>query len=59
MVSPLRIATLTVLAMLAFVGNSLLCRMALQATQVDAASFTSVRLIAGAFMRVTSCARFQ
>lgn len=45
---PLRIATLTVLAMLAFASNSLLCRIALRDTAIDAASFTSVRLISGA-----------
>jgi drug/metabolite transporter (DMT)-like permease len=36
------------LAMLAFAGNSLLCRLALRETEIDAASFTSVRLLAGA-----------
>lgn len=36
------------LAMLAFAGNSLLCRLALRETEIDAASFTSVRLAAGA-----------
>lgn len=41
-------ALLTALAMLAFAGNSLLCRMALKLTAVDAASFTSVRLVSGA-----------
>ncbi|WP_017297172.1 DMT family transporter [Nodosilinea nodulosa] len=39
---------LTALAMLAFAGNSLLCRMAFQQTAIDAASFTSIRLVAGA-----------
>ena len=39
---------LTVLAMLAFAGNSLLCRFALQETAIDAASFTSLRLLSGA-----------
>jgi drug/metabolite transporter (DMT)-like permease len=38
----------TVLALIAFAGNSLLCRAALQHTSIDAISFTSVRLIAGA-----------
>lgn len=41
---------LTALAMLAFAGNSLLCRLALKATRIDAASFTSLRLLAGALM---------
>jgi drug/metabolite transporter (DMT)-like permease len=38
---------LTLLAMLAFAGNSLLCRLALQDTAIDAASFTSVRIASG------------
>ena len=36
------------LAMLAFAGNSLLCRLALKDTGIDAASFTSIRLISAA-----------
>lgn len=36
------------LAMLAFAGNSLLCRLALRETAIDPASFTSVRLASGA-----------
>jgi drug/metabolite transporter (DMT)-like permease len=36
--------------MLAFAANSLLCRLALGAQQIDAASFTSVRIISGAMM---------
>ncbi len=39
---------LTVLAMLAFAGNSLLCRLALRDTGIDPASFTSVRIVSGA-----------
>ena len=46
--SPTRLAALTVLAMLAFAGNSLLCRAALKHTPIDAATFTTVRLVAGA-----------
>ncbi len=45
-----RIATLTTLAMLAFAGNSLLCRAALKHTSIDPASFTSIRLVAGALV---------
>jgi len=41
---------LTAIAMLAFAANSLLCRMALGAGLIDAASFTSVRIISGAVM---------
>lgn len=44
-----RIVILTLLAMTAFAGNSLLCRLALKDTSIDPASFTSIRLIAGAF----------
>ncbi|MBV0932085.1 DMT family transporter [Marinobacterium sp. A346] len=36
--------------MLAFAGNSLLCRIALTETAIDAASFTSVRLVSGALV---------
>ncbi len=39
---------LTAMAMLAFAGNSLLCRLALRQTRIDAASFTSIRIISGA-----------
>lgn len=45
-----RIGLLTALAMLAFAGNSLLCRLALKNTSLDAASFTLIRLVAGALM---------
>ena len=41
---------LTVCAMLAFAGNSLLCRLALKETDIDAASFTAVRLASGALV---------
>ena len=43
-----RVFVLTLLAMLAFAGNSLLCRAAFHATRIDAASFTSIRVVAGA-----------
>ncbi|WP_372866241.1 EamA family transporter [Pseudomonas sp.] len=46
---PLRTLLLTALAMLAFAGNSLLCRLALKDTEIDAASFTSLRIASGAF----------
>ena len=45
-----RIIALTSLAMIAFAGNSLICRAALNHTRIDAASFTTVRLISGALM---------
>ena len=41
---------LTSLAMIAFAGNSLLCRAALQHSSIDAASFTGIRLVCGAAM---------
>jgi drug/metabolite transporter (DMT)-like permease len=46
----LRILALTSLAMLAFAGNSLLCRAALDHTRIDAASFTTIRLLSGALV---------
>ncbi|MGZ3158949.1 MAG: DMT family transporter [Burkholderiaceae bacterium] len=48
--SPLRIVVLTTLTMMAFAGNSLLCRIALAHTAIDAASFTTIRLVSGALM---------
>jgi len=41
---------LTVLAMIAFAGNSLLCRAALKAPAIDAASFTTIRMVSGALV---------
>ena len=48
--SRIRITVLTLLAMLAFAGNSLLGRFALKHTEIDAASFTTIRLISGAIV---------
>jgi len=45
-----RTLLLTAVAMLAFAGNSLLCRWALKTTQIDPATFTSLRLLSGALM---------
>jgi len=45
-----RTLLLTTVAMTAFAGNSLLCRAALRDTDIDAATFTSVRLASGALM---------
>jgi drug/metabolite transporter (DMT)-like permease len=39
---------LTTLAMICFAGNSLLCRLALKDTAIDAASFTAIRMASGA-----------
>ena len=44
----MRVLILTLLAMIAFASNSLLCRAALRDTGVDAASFTLVRILSGA-----------
>ncbi|MEO8296764.1 MAG: DMT family transporter [Burkholderiales bacterium] len=43
-----RTALLTLLAMVAFAANSLLCRLALRHTGIDAASFTLIRIVSGA-----------
>jgi len=48
----LRVVSLTLLALLAFAGNSLLCRLALTRTGIDAATFTSVRIVSGAVVLV-------
>jgi drug/metabolite transporter (DMT)-like permease len=56
--SRLRILVLTLLAMIAFAGNSLLCRAALQAGHIDAASFTTIRVVAGA-LALWLIVRFQ
>ncbi len=45
---PFKVAAFTALAMLAFAGNSLLCRQALAHTSIDAATLTTVRLLSGA-----------
>lgn len=43
-----RVFALTLLAVIAFAGNSLLCRLALKQTGIDAASFTFIRIVSGA-----------
>ena len=45
-----RLLLLTLLAMVAFASNSLLCRLALKHTGIDAASFTLVRILSGALV---------
>jgi len=45
-----KLFVLTMLAMIAFAGNSLLCRQALKHTSIDPASFTLIRIAAGAFV---------
>ncbi|HEX6834203.1 MAG TPA: DMT family transporter [Rudaea sp.] len=44
----MRLSLLVVLTLLAFAGNSLLCRVALRQTSIDPATFTSVRIVSGA-----------
>lgn len=51
--SPLRTATLVGLALVAFAGNSILCRAALATGHADPATFTAVRLVAGAVVLAT------
>jgi drug/metabolite transporter (DMT)-like permease len=45
-----RLAFLTAIALLSFTGNSVLSRLAPTRTAIDAASFTSIRLVSGAFL---------
>ncbi len=45
-----KVVLLTVVAMIAFAANSLLCRVALRGAHIDAASFTFIRLASGALM---------
>jgi drug/metabolite transporter (DMT)-like permease len=49
LVIALKVPFLTVLALCAFAGNSILCRIALSSGETDPASFTLVRLLAAAF----------
>ena len=48
--APALTPALTLLAMIAFAGNSLLCRQALKATAIDAATFTTVRMLSAALV---------
>jgi drug/metabolite transporter (DMT)-like permease len=48
--SPARVTLLVACAMCAFAANSLLCRMALKNTAIDAASFTTIRIVSGALV---------
>lgn len=45
-----RLVVLTFVTLVFFAGNSVLCRLALKQTALDAASFTSVRLVSGALV---------
>ncbi len=43
-----RVLLLTLIALIAFAANSILCRLAFERSDIDAASFTSIRLLSGA-----------
>jgi drug/metabolite transporter (DMT)-like permease len=43
-----RVLLLTLIALVAFAANSILCRLAFERTAIDPASFTSIRLLSGA-----------
>jgi drug/metabolite transporter (DMT)-like permease len=45
-----RVFLLTVIALIAFAGNSILCRLALKETAIDPATFTLLRIVSGAFL---------
>jgi drug/metabolite transporter (DMT)-like permease len=47
-VKPTRVLVLTSVAMAAFAANSLLCRLALRRLTIDAATFSTIRLVSGA-----------
>ncbi|RUO71522.1 EamA/RhaT family transporter [Pseudidiomarina salinarum] len=47
---PLATGTFTLLALIAFAGNSVLCRLALADDSIDPASFTVIRLLSGAII---------
>jgi drug/metabolite transporter (DMT)-like permease len=44
-----RLAAATIFALLAFAANSILCRMALRVAAIDPFTFTSIRMVSGAF----------
>ena len=46
----LRLCLLTLFSLIAFSGNSLLCRIALRQTTIDPVTFTTIRLISGALI---------
>lgn len=46
--TPFQTFILTILALIAFAANSVFCRLAMGQNQIDAASFTSIRLLSGA-----------
>ena len=55
---PPQVALLTCLALVGFAANSLLCRAALRTGEIDPATFTSIRLTAGA-LTLAAVVRFR
>jgi drug/metabolite transporter (DMT)-like permease len=53
----IRAVAFTALALVAFAANSILCRLALAERSIDAASFTTIRLAAGAGMLLVVASR--
>jgi hypothetical protein len=45
-----RVAVLTLIALIAFAANSILCRLAFERSGIDPASFASIRLLSGALV---------
>ena len=45
-----KVSILTICVMVAFAGNSILCRLALSGQTIDAASFTTLRILSGALV---------
>jgi drug/metabolite transporter (DMT)-like permease len=50
LMSRTQVLVLTLVAMIAFAGNSILCRLALKQTEIDPANFTAIRICSGAFV---------
>ncbi|MET1219045.1 MAG: DMT family transporter [Glaciecola sp.] len=46
----MKVVIMSIIALIAFAANSVLCRLALHETDIDPASFTTVRLVSAAFM---------
>ncbi|MDP2560610.1 DMT family transporter [Psychrobium sp. 1_MG-2023] len=46
----IKLSSLTLLTLIAFAANSILCRLALDSNTIDPSSFTSIRLLSGAFV---------
>ncbi len=55
----LRTALYTAFALTAFAANSLLCRLALGKTLIDAASFTTIRMVSGALLLLLLAGAFK